>query len=175
MQEKSQGEIKLLHEEIEAIFLMDYLDLYQEEAAQKMNISRPTFSRIIKNARKKVASALILGVNLEIQNEKDDFIVALCTDDADTIQKLSPYEKKIVLVHIQNQQIHQVETMDNPVYNEKNKPAMVLPTLFQEKKVNFFLTKEIGEGLKNSLLAKGIFVIEREIKEISEIIPLISQ
>ena len=43
--------IVLLHEEIEAIQLMSLLNMYQEDAAKKMNVSRPTFSRIIKNAR----------------------------------------------------------------------------------------------------------------------------
>ena len=45
--------ISLLAEEVEALYLMDLLELYQEEAAQKMEVSRPTFARIIKSARNK--------------------------------------------------------------------------------------------------------------------------
>ena len=43
--------ITLLSEEVEALYLMDLLELYQEEAALKMGVSRPTFARIIKSAR----------------------------------------------------------------------------------------------------------------------------
>ena len=58
----------LTKDEIEAIRLADFEGLYQEEAANEMEISRPTFSRILNNARKKIANALILGKAIEIQN-----------------------------------------------------------------------------------------------------------
>lgn len=48
----------ILHiEEYEAIRLTDYELLSQEEASKFMHISRPTFTRIYENARRKVASA----------------------------------------------------------------------------------------------------------------------
>ena len=58
----------LTQDEIEAIRLADFEGLYQEDAANEMGISRPTFSRILNNARKKIANALILGKAIEIQN-----------------------------------------------------------------------------------------------------------
>ncbi len=58
----------LTKDEIEAIRLADFEGLYQEDAANQMEISRPTFSRILNSARKKIANALILGKGLEIQN-----------------------------------------------------------------------------------------------------------
>lgn len=48
-------------DEMEAIRLCDYEGLYQEECAQKMGISRTTFSRVIQQARKKVSEALLHG------------------------------------------------------------------------------------------------------------------
>lgn len=54
-------------EEIEAIRLRDYEELQQEECAKRMNISRPTFHRVLKNARKKVADALINGKAIRIE------------------------------------------------------------------------------------------------------------
>lgn len=50
--------VELLFEEFEAIRLADYEDLNQEEAAVKMGISRPTFTRIYDKARKTIAKAL---------------------------------------------------------------------------------------------------------------------
>jgi len=42
-------------EEYESLRLADYENLTQEEAARKMNISRPTFTRLYDKARKNVA------------------------------------------------------------------------------------------------------------------------
>ncbi len=60
--------INLSRDEIEAIRLADYNEMYQEDAAKEMEISRPTFSRILNNARKKIASALLEGKAIEIEN-----------------------------------------------------------------------------------------------------------
>lgn len=46
-------------DEYEAIRLADFKGLEHVQAAEKMNISRPTFTRIIKSARKKIAQAII--------------------------------------------------------------------------------------------------------------------
>lgn len=48
-------------DELEAIRLADLEGLYQEEAATRMNISRPTFGRLVAQARHKVADALFNG------------------------------------------------------------------------------------------------------------------
>ncbi|MGA9109577.1 MAG: DUF134 domain-containing protein [Smithella sp.] len=60
-------EIVLNLDEFEAIRLADYEQLYQEEAAAKMNISRQTFGRIIEAAHKKIADVLINGKALKIE------------------------------------------------------------------------------------------------------------
>ena len=60
-------EIILNLDEFEAIRLADYEQLYQEEAAVKMNISRQTFGRIIEAAHKKIADVLINGKALKIE------------------------------------------------------------------------------------------------------------
>jgi predicted DNA-binding protein (UPF0251 family) len=48
-------------DELEAIRLADLEGLYQEEAAARMGISRPTFGRLVAQARHKVADALFNG------------------------------------------------------------------------------------------------------------------
>jgi predicted DNA-binding protein (UPF0251 family) len=58
----------LTKDQMEAIRLADFKGLYQEDAAKEMEISRPTFSRILNNARKKIATALIEGRAIEIEN-----------------------------------------------------------------------------------------------------------
>jgi len=54
-------EVVLGLDELEALRLADLNGLYQEKAAEQMKISRPTFSRIVEQARRKVADALIHG------------------------------------------------------------------------------------------------------------------
>ena len=67
-------EVILAVDEFEAIRLADLDSLYQEQAAEKMNVSRQTFGRIIESARKKVAEALVKGRALKI--EGGDFAMA---------------------------------------------------------------------------------------------------
>ena len=46
-------------DELEALRLADYEGLYQEAAAERMGVSRPTFARILDRARSVVARALV--------------------------------------------------------------------------------------------------------------------
>ena len=60
-------EVCLLVEEAEAIRLKDIEKLEQETCAQKMNISRSTFSRLLDSARQKIADALLNGKAIRIE------------------------------------------------------------------------------------------------------------
>jgi predicted DNA-binding protein (UPF0251 family) len=61
--------IELTIEELEAIRLMDYENLNQQEAADLMNIGRTTLQAIYKSAREKVSIALIENISI---NYKDN-------------------------------------------------------------------------------------------------------
>lgn len=153
--------IVLLHEEIEAIFLMDYQNLYQEDAALSMGVSRTTLSRIIKSARTKVATALINGKRLNIQDEKRELCVAFVCKNKDSFGKLSVRNEFIIFVQMDKKIIKNIEILQNPLYNSEQKPTHILPELFSTKSVNYFLSADAGEGLKSSLAAKGIFTIHK--------------
>lgn len=56
----SEG-VVLRIEEYEALCLCDYELLTQAGAAEKMDVSRPTFTRIYESARRKIAQALVEG------------------------------------------------------------------------------------------------------------------
>jgi len=60
-------EVCLSVEEAEAIRLKDLEGLEQEECAQRMRISRPTFHRVLESARSKVADALTNGKAVRIE------------------------------------------------------------------------------------------------------------
>lgn len=59
--------IVLDYSELEAVKLIDVKEVPQTEAAKKMNVSQPTFSRILINARKKISKALIEGKAIRIE------------------------------------------------------------------------------------------------------------
>lgn len=64
------GKIKLIGvtlDEFEAIRLMDYKSLKQKESAKIMEISQPTFHRILNSGREKIAIALIEGKIIKIK------------------------------------------------------------------------------------------------------------
>lgn len=63
-------------EELEAIRLKDLEGLEQEECAAKMEVSRPTFQRILISAREKVADSLINGKVILI--EGGNFTLNIC-------------------------------------------------------------------------------------------------
>lgn len=60
-------EVTLTLDELEALRLADLEGLYQEQAAERMKISRPTFARVIESARRKVADALTRGKALRLE------------------------------------------------------------------------------------------------------------
>jgi len=53
-------------DELEAIRLADMIGLPQAEAARMMNISQPTFNRILASARHKAAECVVNGFALRI-------------------------------------------------------------------------------------------------------------
>jgi predicted DNA-binding protein (UPF0251 family)/DNA-directed RNA polymerase subunit RPC12/RpoP len=69
-------------EELEAIRLKDLEGLEQEECAMKMQVSRPTFQRILLAAREKIADSLINGKAIRIDggNFTRNICPVRCTD-----------------------------------------------------------------------------------------------
>lgn len=63
-------------EELESIRLKDYLQLDQAEAAKLMDISQPTFHRIITKAHRKIAEAFVEGKAIRI--EGGSYVFAEC-------------------------------------------------------------------------------------------------
>ncbi|MFA6424655.1 MAG: DUF134 domain-containing protein [Phycisphaerae bacterium] len=60
-------EVTLCVDEFEAVRLKDLEGLEQEECAKKMNISQPTFHRLVVAARKKIADVIVNGKAIRIE------------------------------------------------------------------------------------------------------------
>jgi predicted DNA-binding protein (UPF0251 family) len=61
MAQDNSKPVYLLFEEYEAMRLIDYKKMNHEQAAEVMNVSRPTFTRIYEKARRTIADAFIEG------------------------------------------------------------------------------------------------------------------
>jgi predicted DNA-binding protein (UPF0251 family) len=57
-------QITLQRDELEALKLCDLEGLFQEQAGERMGVSRGTIQRILTSARKKTAEALVSGAAL---------------------------------------------------------------------------------------------------------------
>ena len=166
------GITHLLDEEMEAIYLMDILDLYQEKAAESMKVSRPTFTRILKNARQKLTRAIVYGNKISIEDANTPYIVAICSASKDNFESMLSTDQYISIYKIEDNEVTLIKSIESDVYVKNSKPAIVLPQIFLDFNVNIFLSTKIGEGLKNSLLAKGIQVIEKQITNKEDLINL---
>ncbi len=64
--------IKILRDELEVLKLCDYEGLNQQEAGERIGVSRGTVQRLLASARKKVAEALSQGAALIFVDEDND-------------------------------------------------------------------------------------------------------
>lgn len=67
IRKSSENEVTLSLEEYEVIRLMDYENLDQKLTAEKIGVARSTVQRVYKDARTKIAKALVKGGNIRIQ------------------------------------------------------------------------------------------------------------
>jgi len=67
------GSVTMKFDEYESIRLLDYKGLTQEQAAEMMNVSRPTLTRIYENARRVIAKAFVEGEMILIEGGNVSF------------------------------------------------------------------------------------------------------
>ena len=65
--------VKLHFDEYESINLVNYQCLSQDTAAEKMGVSRPTFTRVYNRALKKIAKAFVECLAIEIEGGNVEF------------------------------------------------------------------------------------------------------
>ncbi len=88
-------EVVLEYEEYESLKLADYDGLTHMQAAQAMNVSRPTFTRIYEAARRKVATALweMRPIIFLKGNSEFDAAWMMCSD-CDSVFRLDKPERE---------------------------------------------------------------------------------
>jgi predicted DNA-binding protein (UPF0251 family) len=68
----SDEEVHLTLGEYEALRLIDFEGLNQEEAGEKMHVSRGTIWRLLDSGRLKLMSVLVKGKTLKIESEQQE-------------------------------------------------------------------------------------------------------
>jgi predicted DNA-binding protein (UPF0251 family) len=74
-------EYTLTIDELESIKLADFMELDQEKSSEKMGVSRQTFGRILNEARKKIAQAIITGGAIRIEGGNFVSKDIVCNDE----------------------------------------------------------------------------------------------
>lgn len=74
-------QVELAVDEVEALRLTDLLGLSQEEAADRLGVSRPTVGRVLEAARRKVADALVNGKALAIEGGVYQILRSNCCEE----------------------------------------------------------------------------------------------
>lgn len=113
----------LLLEEYEALKLNDYEHRIQCDAAQIMQVSRPTLTRIYMSARQKIATAFVEGRQIIIEGGKVEYTKGwfLCNDCRCTFDKMEEHDLICPLCKSQNLEEYVDEHMMGEA-TEKEKP-----------------------------------------------------
>jgi predicted DNA-binding protein (UPF0251 family)/predicted Fe-Mo cluster-binding NifX family protein len=87
-------EVCMSVEEAEALRLKDLEGLEQEQGAEKMNISRPTFQRVLASARQKVSDALLNGKAIRIEGGNFQVTpVTICCHQEQNVNSMNKGER----------------------------------------------------------------------------------
>lgn len=159
-QTEAQREVILFADETEALFLIDYQGLYQAEAAKKMEVSRTTLSRIIKNARRKLTEAALFHKKVVFEKVASNITVALFCDSKVFDGTLCDLKGNyIILITFNKNGTSHITHYANPIsqLKEAHVGKKLLP-FFETHYVNFLYTAYIGNNLKHTLTHLGTHV-----------------
>lgn len=183
LSEEPKEMISMSDDELESLYLADFKGLYQEECAKQLGVSRPTFAKLIKRARKKMVEMLMYGKGIELLQEKRDFTLIYPTNDRITIDPYFLTAKFFAFAQIGEGKITSIGYVDNPIYKALEEKATVItndesakgmaasrliPPLL--KNGNMVVVKELGEGMKRNLEGMGLTVEFTHLTDIDSVL-----
>lgn len=156
-------------DELEALYLADFRGLYQETCAKELGVSRPTFAKLIKSARRKCAQMLLHGKGIELTSLKTRYLLAYPTDDRVTIHAQFLVARFFAFATVENDTILSIAYKENPIYqklqargmavlSDENAGGMaagrIIPPLLRGADV--LAVRAIGEGIRHNLEGSGL-------------------
>lgn len=180
---KPKEMILMSDDELESLYLADFKGLYQEECAKQLGVSRPTFAKIIKSARKKVTEMLMYGKGIELIQEKRNYVLVYPTNDRVTIHPYFITAKLFAFAKIEEETIVSISYVDNPIYQELLAKGIeiidddsaqgmaagrIIPPLLKEG--NMLVVKSLGEGMKRNIEGMGLNIEYSDLSDIDSVL-----
>ena len=168
---KPKEMLLLSADELEAMVLADFRGLYQEECAAELGVSRPTFAKLIKRARKKMAEMVMYGKGISLAEEKKSFTVVFPTNSRSEIHPCFLTAKQFAFAKVENGSISSITYKENPIYRELAAKGIeimgdesaagmaagrIIPPLLRG--ADLLVTRSIGEGIRRNIEGSGINV-----------------
>jgi predicted DNA-binding protein (UPF0251 family)/predicted Fe-Mo cluster-binding NifX family protein len=146
-------EVIILEDEFEAVRLKDFCDLDQNQAAKQMQISQPTFHRLIKAGRKKIIDALINGKILRVKGENvimkknEKTIVAIAAKEKDIKSEIDPLFGRapyFVVFSVKDNEIENYKILENKILAQAGQAGISTAKMLIELGVEFVICGNVG-------------------------------
>jgi len=163
--------MRLRDDELEALYLADFKALYHEDCAQSLGVSRPTFAKLIKQARKKMVEMVMYGKAIELIREPHNFTLVFPTDDRISIHPYFLVAKLFAFAKVEEGVISSITYKENPIYKEllQNKKEIIddesakglaagriIPPLLENATI--LVARTLGDGIRRNIEGLGISV-----------------
>ena len=163
--------MQLRDDELEALYLADFKALYHEDCAQSLGVSRPTFAKLIKQARKKMVEMLMYGKGIELIREPHNFTLVFPTDDRISVHPYFLVAKLFAFAKVEEGIISSITYKENPIYKEllQSKKEIVndesakglaagriIPPLLEDATV--LVARTLGDGIRRNIEGMGISI-----------------
>jgi predicted DNA-binding protein (UPF0251 family) len=163
--------MRLRDDELEALYLADFKALYHEDCAQSLGVSRPTFAKLIKQARKKMVEMVMYGKAIELIREPHNFTLVFPTDDRISIHPYFLVAKLFAFAKVEEGIISSITYKENPIYKEllQSKKEIIndesakglaagriIPPLLEDATV--LVARTLGDGIRRNIEGMGISI-----------------
>jgi predicted DNA-binding protein (UPF0251 family)/predicted Fe-Mo cluster-binding NifX family protein len=180
--------IMMREDEFEALYLADFKALYHEDCARSLGVSRPTFAKLIKQARRKMVEMVMFGKEIALAHEPHDFIVVFPTDDRITVHPYFLVAKFFAFAKVEEGAIASITYKENPIYKElqHNKKEIIddesakglaagriIPPLLEEATI--LVVRTLGDGLRRNIEGMGVSIKVTQIENLDVIIEELSR
>lgn len=161
----------LRDDELEALYLADFKTLYHEACAQALGVSRPTFAKLIKQARKKMVEMVMYGKGIELIREPHNFTLVFPSDDRISVHPYFLVAKYFAFAKVEDGMIGSITYKENPIYkdllqskkeiiNDESAKGLaagrIIPPLLEE--ANILVARTLGDGMRRNIEGMGISI-----------------
>jgi len=171
LDQKPKEVMSMSMEELEALNLADFKGLYHEECAARMGVSRPTFAKMVKRARKKMVEMLMFAKGVELVRQKHSFVLAFPTQDRISVHPYFITARYFAFAKIVEDAIESITYKENPIYKELEAKGVtienddsakgmaagrLIPPLLEE--AHILVVQSLGDGMRRNVEGMGISV-----------------